>query len=67
MESQLGIDHTDFETAERPRKELDFDELRNDGIMYAHPTLLVISKKNCNTSRAKMKTAIVLQIPYRFE
>ena len=47
--SHLGIDRIDFETPERPRKEQDFDALQNDGIVYAHPRLLVISKKKTVT------------------
>ena len=46
-ESRLGMDHTNFETPRRPRKEYDFDVLRNVDILvvHAHPKLLVISRK----------------------
>ena len=39
---------------------------RNDRLVHVHPRLLVIVK-NYNISRVKMKSAIFLQMSYRFE
>ena len=47
-QSELGIQHTDFEIPERPPEERDFDALPHGHIVHVHPRLLVKGKKNCN-------------------